>query len=39
VRRKKRCPLYPNSDRESGFPQEVVSALPPIVLQKSENAG
>ena len=26
---KKACPLYPNSDRESGFPQTVMSALPP----------
>ena len=23
------CPLYPNSDRESGFPQTVMSALHP----------
>ena len=23
------CPLYSNSDRESGFPQQAMSALPP----------
>ena len=29
MRRKKRCPLYPNSDCESGIPAKVMSALPP----------
>jgi hypothetical protein len=29
MRRKTRCPLYPNSDRKSGFPHKVMSALPP----------
>jgi hypothetical protein len=23
------CPLYPENDRESGFPHKVMSALPP----------
>jgi hypothetical protein len=27
MRCKKPCPLYPNSERESGFPQQVMSAL------------
>src|SRR5262245_4916844 len=29
MRRKKRCPLYPNSDRKSDFPEKAMSALPP----------
>ena len=29
VRRKKRCALYPNSDRESEIPQKAMSALVP----------
>jgi hypothetical protein len=28
MRRNKACPLYPNSDRESGLPHTVMSALP-----------
>ena len=27
MRRKNACPLYPNSDRKSEFPQTVMSAL------------
>ena len=29
VRRNKACQLYPDNDRESGFPHEVMSALTP----------
>jgi hypothetical protein len=29
MRRKELCPLDPNSDRESGSSQKVLSALPP----------
>src|SRR5262245_23674075 len=29
MQRNRRCPLYPNSDRESGLPAKVMSALPP----------
>src|SRR5262245_38764258 len=29
MQRKRPCPIYPNSDRESGHPQTVMSALPP----------
>jgi hypothetical protein len=29
MQRKKRCPLHSNSDRKSGFPHKVMSALHP----------
>jgi hypothetical protein len=29
VRCKNLCPLYPNSDRKSGIPHKMMSALPP----------
>jgi len=38
MRRNKSCPLYPNSDRKSGFPQTVMSALPPNPDMKARNA-
>src|SRR5262249_46066033 len=38
MRRKSPCPLYPpNSDRESGLPRMVMSALPPKADMRSAN--
>jgi hypothetical protein len=37
VQRKKACPLYTNSDRESEIPQEAMSALPPKATEKATS--